>query len=245
MNHILSIVNHKGGVGKSTTAVNLAAGLSELGLRVLLIDLDPQGSASIMLGVTDDGRNLFQALEKNLALPLIYKEAGALTLVPSGPFLVEARQRFSGSVGNGLLQRCLERTKSEWDWVIIDCPPSLGVLTRNAFLASNGVIIPVEVNFISIAGLHQMIEVIDSMHTSNRQLQVKAIVPCRVHPRRRIFRQFMEKLETLYPNKLAPTIRESVVLAEAPDRGVPVLTSAPKSAGAEDYRKLAGWLIQH
>jgi chromosome partitioning protein len=120
---IFSVMNHKGGVGKTTTAVNLAAGWADNGKRILLIDNDPQSSAGPSLGVYYDGQGLLQALSASTPLPVVETEIPELYLVPSGPGLVEARRRFSGALGLELLRRCLERTPGDWDRILIDCPP--------------------------------------------------------------------------------------------------------------------------
>lgn len=244
MRQIVSVVNHKGGVGKTTSAVNIAAALSELGSRVLVIDLDPQGSASVMLGVTDDGEKLLSALQRTQALPVTRLAGAGIDLVAAGPELVKARQRFTGSIGAELLRRCLAQTQGEWEWIIIDCPPSLGILTHNALLASNQIIIPVETNFLAFAGLRQMMETIKSMQSANRDLTLRAVIPCRVHNRRKIHQEFLAELNRLFPGKVAPAVRENVALAEAPAHGQPVLAYAPGSNGASDYRQVTRWLAQ-
>ena len=179
--YALSVVNHKGGVGKTTTAVNLSACLGERGSRVLLIDLDPQGSASLALGCSDNGERLFQAIQKTIALPVRSTEVLGVDLVPAGPQLIGAWQRFSGALGKELLQRCLRYTEGQWDWIIIDCPPSLGILTLTALNASNGVLIPVEATPLAVTGLEQMITTIGEVAKDHRDglPKLQAIVPCR------------------------------------------------------------------
>ncbi|RJX27104.1 MAG: ParA family protein [Desulfurivibrio sp.] len=242
MRHRVSIVNHKGGVGKTTSAVNIAAALGELGRRVLVIDLDPQGSASVMLGVAADGEKLLLALQRTQALPVTRVAGAGIDLVAAGPELVKARQRFTGSLGAELLRRCLTQTAGDWEWIVIDCPPSLGILTHNALLASTEIIIPVETNFLAFAGINQMMETIRSMQSSNRDLALRAVIPCRVHSRRKIHQEFLARLNSLFPGKVAPAVRENVALAEAPAHGQPVLTYAPGSNGASDYRQVTRWL---
>ncbi|MEW6427354.1 MAG: ParA family protein [Thermodesulfobacteriota bacterium] len=241
--HIISVVNHKGGVGKTTSAVNIAAALAELGAKVLFVDLDPQGSATAMLGVQDDGEGLLLALQRTTSLPVQQLAGVGIDLVPSGPELVKARQRFSGAIGAELLRRCLLQTPGDWQWILIDCPPSLGILTHNALLASSEVIIPVETNFLAFAGIHQMMETIAAMQAMQKDLAVRAVIPCRVHRRRKIHQQFMDRLVALFPGKVAPEVRENVALAEAPEFGQSVLSYAPHSNGAADYREVAKWLV--
>jgi chromosome partitioning protein len=242
--YTLSVVNHKGGVGKTTTAVNLSACLGERGARVLLVDLDPQGSASLAVGCDDDGERLLQAIQRTVALPVRPTDVPGVDLVPAGPRLIGAWQRFSGSLGNEMLQRCLRYTEGEWDWVIIDCPPSLGNLTLMAMHVSNGVLIPVETTFLAVSGLQQMVATVDEVakdHHENRP-KLQAIVPCRAHPRRRIHGVILDRLESDYPGMIAPFVRESVSLAEAPSYGKPIIAYASSSHGAEDYRAVAEWV---
>jgi chromosome partitioning protein len=239
---VFSVMNHKGGVGKTTTAVNLAAGWAEKGLRVLLIDNDPQGSAGLSLGVSDDGQGLLQALSVSNGLPVVETRMPTLFLVPSGPGLVEARRRFSGALGLELLQRCLERTPGDWDRIVIDCPPGEEILTVGALRASRYVLIPVEVHFLGLNGINQILNTVSSVREVNSLFEIGAVIPCRAHPRRIIHREIMEKLEALFPGKVAPQVRESVSLAEAPAFGVPIFQYAPHSSGADDYREVIRWL---
>lgn len=244
MRHIVSIVNHKGGVGKTTSAVNIAAALSELGRKVLVIDLDPQGSASLMLGVEDDGQELLLALQRTQELPVTHVAGVGIDLVAAGPELVKARERFTGTIGSELLRRCLAQTKGDWEWIVIDCPPSLGILTHNALKASNEIIIPVETNYLAFAGMKQMMKTIESMQSVNRDLALRAVIPCRVHRRRKIHQEFLTSLNRLFPGKVTPDVGENVALAEAPGRGQPVMTYAPGSNGARDYRLVTRWLAE-
>jgi chromosome partitioning protein len=239
---IIAIVNHKGGVGKTTTAVNLAAVLAERGDRVLLIDLDPQGSASLSLGVQDDGNALLLALQRSAALPIRSNAASGLQLVPAGPALAAAYDRFSLGLGRELLSRCLRNSGSQWDWVLLDCPPSLGVLTVAAIHASGHLLVPVEASHLALHGVHQLIQALVSLHPPVSVGTIRAVIPCRAYPRRRMYRDVVARIEALLPGRVAPPIRENVALAEAPSFGLPVTAYAPKAHGAEDYQVLAEWL---
>ena len=242
--YVLSVVNHKGGVGKTTTSVNVAACLGELGNSVLVIDLDPQGSASLAFGFNDDGERLFQSLQKSISLPVQPTRTTGVDIVPAGPGLIGAWQRFSGALGKEVLLNCLRYTEGTWDWIIVDCPPSMGVLTIAALNASHSVLIPVEATHLAAAGLHQMTETIESIARDrrDRSLGLLAIVPCRAHPRRRIHASVMELLEKGYPGMIAPMVRESAALAESPSFGKPIITFAPSSNGSSDYRAVAEWI---
>ena len=159
---VTAIMNHKGGVGKTTTAVNLAACWTERGKKVLLVDQDPQGSASFALNFPSYGRELL-ALQKSTALPVVATRMPGLSLVPAGPGLGEARQRFSGGIGIELLQRCLDRTSGPWDRVVLDCPPGEDILTLGALRAAQQVLVPVEVHFLGLNGLQQIAAIIGSV----------------------------------------------------------------------------------
>ena len=239
---IIAVANHKGGVGKTTSAVNLAACWGEMGQKVLLVDLDPQGSASLSFGVKNDGQEILNALQKTIALPVVNTPAAGVKLVPSGSCLANARERFSGAIGRELLIRSLKQTPGTWDKIVIDCPPSLELLTRAALQASNHIIIPVEASFLALSGLQQMVETVGALGNDHPGIVISAIIPCRAHPRRRVHQTIMEQLEKLFPEKVSPVVRENAALAEAPGRGRPVTLSAPKSHGAEDYRRVALWL---
>jgi len=244
MQQVIAVVNHKGGVGKTTSTVNIAACWGEIGKRVLVIDLDPQGSASLSFGIDDDGNALLQALQKTTALPVLSTKARGVDLVPAGRGIAEARQRFFGVVGSELLMRCLQCTEGEWDFVIIDCPPSSGILTINALKASAHVVIPVEANYLSYHGLSQMIQSVSKFQEQNPVLAVRAIIPCRAQSRRRIHGEFLDRMEKLLPGGIGPVVRENVSLAEAPGNGLPVVLYYPNSNGAFDYRRVAQWLLE-
>ena len=242
MDGVLSLTNHKGGVGKTTSAVNIAHAFAEAGREVLIVDLDPQGSATLHLGIRDDGSRLLYAMQNAVALPVTSTAMERLSLVPSGPVFAEARQRFSGVLATELLARCFSRTQGPWDLVIVDCPPSLDMLTLNALRVSRYVVIPVEANHLALESVRQTLETIASARKDNRLLEMTAVMVCRSHPRRRIHKEIVRKLEKTFPGKVAPVVRENVTLAEAPARGLPVAAYAPHSSGAADYRLVAEWL---
>jgi chromosome partitioning protein len=242
MKKIISVVNMKGGVGKTTTAVNIAACWGELGKKVLLVDIDPQGSSSASYGVMNEGRELLDALRRRGALSVVPTDVNEVDLVPSGPELVTADQIFMGTDNNDLLSACIGETRGEWDIIIIDCPPSLGLLTMNALMASKHVLIPVEASFLGLHGLKQMTAAIESLKSRNPEINIEAVIPCRAHRRRRIHWEIMGRLEEMFPGKVTPIIRENVSLAEAPGRGKPVILTARLSKGADDYRIVTMWL---
>lgn len=242
MRKVVSVVNLKGGVGKTTTAVTLASCWGEMGKRVLLVDMDPQGSASLSLGVFSEGNELFDALQNIAELPVVRTEVPGVDLVPSGMALATAGLWYSEEGGNDILSRCFELTQGDWDLIIIDCPPSIGFHTMNSLMASGHVIIPVETSFLGLNGLKQMVSTIESFKSSNPDLVIDAVIPCRAHRRRRIHWDIMDTLKEMFPGKVSPIIRENVSLAEAPGRGKPVILTDRISKGADDYRLVTLWL---
>ena len=244
MKPVIAFANYKGGVGKTTSAVNIASVLGETGKRVLVMDIDPQGGASLHFGVRDKGTGFMHALERTVAAPVLPTGVRGVDLIPSGPALSEADQRFSGVLGAELLARCLARTQGDWELVIIDCPPGPGILTTSALRVSQHVVIPIETNRLALNGLDQLIDTLDSMRRENRHPGILGIIACRANPRRIIHREIMADLERRFPGRMAPFVRENVSLAEAPAQGKPVILYAPDSNGAEDYRRVTQWLLE-
>ncbi len=240
----IAFANHKGGVGKTTSAVNIASCFAEMGKKVVVIDLDPQASASLHCGVRDSGWMLLHAMEKTVALPVVRTPMEGVDLVPSGPALATAVQRFSGMLGTELLSRCLARTSGDWEIAVIDCPPSLEIFTSSALLASRHVVIPVEANHLALNGLKQLMGTLDSMQERNHHVNLLGIIACRANPRRRIHKSVMAELEESFPGKTTPFVRENAALAEAPAHGQSITLFAPNSIGAEDYRSVARWLLE-
>lgn len=244
MRKILSIANQKGGVGKTTATVNLAAALGALGKKVLVVDFDPQGSASLSLGMPDNGSLLLKALESCSALPVLQTPYTGVDLVPSGRNLVAARFQFSLAMSQDLLSICLEQTQGPWDWVLIDCPPTLDIITLAALWSSRHVLIPVEGSHLSIHGLEQMVRTVSDLRDQGADLEIEAILPSRIHPRRRIYWEIMLRLEQEFPDKVAPVIRENVSLTEAPGKGKPVQLFARTSHGTRDFQDVCEWLLR-
>ena len=242
MRQVISVVNLKGGVGKTTSAVNIAACWGEMGKKVLLIDLDPQGSASLSVGIVSEGNELLQALQNSTALPVVSTDVPGVDLVPSGITLASAGQWISGNEASNILTPCLDQTQGDWDHIIIDCPPSLGVFTNNALMASQHVFVPVEASFLGLNGLKQMVTAIDNLKHNHSSIKIEAVIPCRAHRRRRIHWDIMDKLKAMFPGRVSPIIRENVSLAEAPGRGKPVIMSSRISKGSDDYRLVTLWL---
>lgn len=244
MKAVIAFANHKGGVGKTTSAVNIASVLGEMGKKVLVIDVDPQGSASLHFGVSDNGEEFLRAMQSTVAAPVLRTAVSGVDLVPSGPALSEAEKRFSGIVGAELLSRCLSRTHGDWEVVIIDCPPGPGILTSSALRVSRHVVVPIETNRLALNGLDQLVQTLASITGENHQIGILGVIACRANPKRRIHREIMTDLQRRFPGRIGPVVRENVVLAEAPAHGKPVNLYAPSSNGTEDYRQVTQWLLR-
>lgn len=244
MRRTLAVVNQKGGSGKTTTVVNLAAALGENGRRVLVVDLDPQASASSWLGVRDGGRGLLDALtgNGNLADLVHGTDVPRVSVVPSSSWLVGVEKALAAEVGaETILRTLVDRLPDSWDYVLLDCPPSLGVLTVNALAAAGEVLVPVEAHVMALKGLAQLLQTVDVVKDRlSARLEVSGIVACRVDARTRHALDVVDRLRERFGGLVFRTvIRENVRLAEAYSFAKPITVYDPRSAGAEDYRALA------
>ena len=246
----LAIMNQKGGSGKTTTAVNLAATLGEKGKNVLLIDLDSQGSASSWLGCHDGGKGLFDVFAENGSLLDNVRDSGSpgVDFVPSSPWLVGLERSLAGEVGAELVfRRALERLpRDRWDFVLVDCPPSLGLLSVSALTACHEVLVPVETHVMALAGLAALLHTVERVRDRlNAELRITAILPCRVDSRKNLCRDVVSRLRERFGELVLDSmVRENVRLAEAPSFGRPITLYDGRSAGAEDYRAVAVELLK-
>lgn len=245
---ILAITNQKGGSGKTTTAVNLAAALGEKGRRVLLVDLDPQASATAWLGVKDAGRGIYDVFTNNKTIESITLNTSntGVDVAPASAWLVGVEKALAGEVGTEtLLKRAIGKLKN-YDYVILDCPPSLGLLTINALTAARELLIPVEAHVLALAGLAQLLETMEKVKERlNPTLAIAGILACRVDHRTRHAQDIEEQLRKRFGRQVyAATIRENIRLAEAPSFGQAILQYDSSSSGAADYRALATLVIK-
>ncbi|HOK54646.1 MAG TPA: ParA family protein [Armatimonadota bacterium] len=244
----IATVNQKGGSGKTTTAVNLAAALGEKGRRVLVIDLDPQCSATSWLGVHPEDKGIFSifADNGNIGNVIINTDVSGVSVAPATAWLVGAEKALAGEVGaETLLKRAIGQLDNQYDYILIDCPPALGILTVNALAAVKEVLVPVEAHVMALAGLAQLLNTVSLVQTRiNADLAITGILACRVDGRTRhsqeVVTQLRERFEDLV---FATVIRENVRLAEAPSFGQPVTVYDSRSNGAADYRALAAEVI--
>jgi chromosome partitioning protein len=242
----IAVVNRKGGSGKTTTAVSVAAGLAERGFSVLLIDLDPQASASAWLAQTSDERGAADAFAgaRDLDAVVVKTRIPGLAMVRSSLALLAAERNLTSNMSIGVV-RAVERLRSDWAFVIIDCPPSLSYLSVGALMAAHEVIIPVEAHFGALSGVAAVVREIGRIQsTLNPLLRNPLIVACRVN-RTNHSRQVIDELDRTYGWLLARvTIRESIRLAEAEAARLPITDYAPDSGACLDYRLLVDELLQ-
>lgn len=244
---IYAFANQKGGVGKTTTAVNLGAYLAELGRRVLLVDADPQANASSSLGVdpADVQLSLYDALIRRQPLPAAIRPSAlaGLHLVPSAPALAGAEVEMVSMLAREfLLRRALESVAGQYDHVLVDCPPSLGLLTVNALTsASDGVIVPIQCEYLALEGLGRLWQTIQLVRESlNPQLFISGMVLTMFDSRTNLAEQVVNEVLSHFSDQAFRTvIPRSVRLSEAPSYGQTIRTYAPHSAGAQAYRALA------
>jgi chromosome partitioning protein len=240
MSKVISISNHKGGVGKTTSAINLGAGLNKLGKNILLIDLDPQANLSQSLGLINQERNIYGALRGEYKLQPIEIIKG-LEIIPSTLDLSGAEIEMSGEAGREyILRELIEPIRRSYDYILIDSPPSLGLLTINSFTASDEVFIPLQAQFLALQGLAKLLEVIDKIKKRlNKELIVGGVFITQYDNRKVLNRDVVATIEAHFKDEVFNTkIRDNIALAEAPAQGVDIFRYSPKSYGAEDYLSL-------
>lgn len=246
----IAIINQKGGSGKTTTAVNLAATLAEKKRKVLLIDLDPQASTSSWFGKPRDTKGLFDLFVNKADINdiIIPTDTEHIDIIPSSSWLMGLEKRLAQEVGaETILKQKLQQLKTgSWDYIIIDCPPALSILTINALTAVHEIIVPVEARIMALSGLVQLLETIQVIKERlNPKLTISGIVPCRVDLRTNHAKEVVKELHKNFKDKMYKTaIRENIRLAEAPSFLKPITDYDAYCNGTEDYRLLAKEVIK-
>jgi|SRR5581483_860278 chromosome partitioning protein len=252
MAHVIAVTNQKGGVGKTTTAINLGAALAEMGHYTLLGDLDPQGGLSLGLGLAAHDLDLtIYNILTDTRIPvagITHHIRPHLDLLPSNIDLAVAEFQLIAQMGREyILREALTGVRNTYEYIVLDCPPSLNLLTVNALTAADAILVPLQVEYFAMRGLEQLMDVIARVRRRlNPNLEIMGIVPTMVDVRRTNDQQILQEVTRAYPGLLLDVyVKESIRFADAPRHQRSILELDPKHDGARAYRKLAKIVLQH
>lgn len=241
----IAFINQKGGVGKTTSTANVGACLAAHGKKVLIIDLDPQANLSIHFGINVQGKDssIYEIMcgKKSVADVLIKTSIANLDIIPSDIDLASAEVELVNTVGRETIVKFyLEGMLEDYDYVLIDCPPSLGLLTLNALTIANEIFIPLQTEFFALQGVSKLIQTFDVIKKRlNSKLEITGIIPCMHDSRTKLGQAVLDKIKEYFSDKVfKTTIRKNIKLSESTSHGVPVTVYAPDSNGAQDYETL-------
>ena len=252
MSRIIAIANQKGGVGKTTTVINLSACLAEAEKRVLTVDMDPQGNSTSGLGLDKDRleHTVYQLMIGESAVRdcICGTSMKNVDVLPATVHLAGAEVELIGEQGSQyILKKELDKVRNDYDYVLIDCPPSLNLLTINAMTAADSVLVPIQCEYYALEGLSQLLYTIGLVQKSlNPGLAIEGVVFTMYDARTNLSLQVVDNVKQYLKQKIYKTIiPRNVRLAEAPSHGLPIILYDPRSAGAESYRKLAKEVIAY
>ncbi|EAD3595929.1 TPA_asm: AAA family ATPase [Listeria monocytogenes] len=252
MSKVIALANQKGGVGKTTSSVNLSSSLAFLGKKVLLVDIDPQGNASSGVGVNkgEIEHCIYDVLVDDIAIQDVLQKTDLdnLNVIPATIQLAGAEVELVPAISREIrLKKAIDSIRDDYDYVIIDCPPSLGLLTLNALTAADSVLIPVQCEYYALEGLSQLLNTIRIVQKHlNEDLKIEGVLLTMLDARTNLGIQVIEEVKKYFQNKVFNTIiPRNVRLSEAPSHGKPILLYDAKSKGAEVYLELAKEVVAH
>ena len=241
----ISIMNHKGGTGKTTSTINIGAGLAKKGLKVLLMDLDSQANLTEGLGIREAKVSVYDSIRESKKLPILHITEN-LDLVPSSIDLLGAEMEIVSKIGREqIIHKLLKPVRSDYDFIIIDCPPSVGLLTVNAMVASDTILIPLQGEYFAYKGVDRLLGIVKEVRENlNDKLEIGGVFITQINPNRILTKTIVEKLtEDLQEKVFETKIRMNVALAEAQLQGQCIFDYAPDSNGAKDYEMLVDEIL--